>query len=147
MGRAIVRRGSEKDLPKCRGWGQRGQGQYNALVSREPESITGANGQELEGRICPRELSSLLHKFVCPALNSSASPIIHKIMVDPLSPPTQYVQKHNLPPILCKTSTEPGQGGGDHHFHCPNRLKEQNHLLCPLHLPQYLVSLCLRPLS
>ena len=54
-----------------------GPRQYNALVSREQESITGASGQELEGRICPRELSSLLHKFVCPALNSSASPIFY----------------------------------------------------------------------
>lgn len=87
--------------------GQRGQGQYSALISGTPESRTGTSGQELEGRVCPRELSSLVHKFVCPALNSSASPIIHKILVAPLSPLTQYVQKYNLPPICHKSSTEP----------------------------------------
>ena len=93
---------------KVQGLRAEGPRQYNSLVSRERESITGASGQELEGRICPRELASLLHKFVCPALNSSASPIIHKITVDALSPLTQYVQKHNLPPVLHKTSIEPG---------------------------------------
>ena len=143
MGRATDgRRGLEKDLPKYRGWGQRGQGQYSALVRGAPESRTGMSGQELEGKVCPRELSSLVHKFVCPALNSSASPTIHKIMVAPLSPLTQYVQKYNLPSILHKTSTEPGVPS-----FCPNKLKQQNHLLCPLHLPQYLVYLCLRFLN
>lgn len=67
------------------------------LVEHQKEKL----GQvELEGKIFPRQLAPLLHKLVCPALNSSALPIIHKMSVGSPSPPTQSMQKYNLPLIL-----------------------------------------------